>query len=175
MNSKAMNMFLSEDNVKKHLEHLRTFKLKYSILEKSVPELKDKEIKEILRLNLSRDIKEEALRLLWYIKSHEIFFDSFTENPKRSESVEKHFMSRERLVYDIFVIAKDRDHGFLYVYSDWQGTPHIAVSDGNEGAYMKFEPKLCIDLYEHTYFSDYGFNKDKYLRNALMYLDTGRL
>nr|MBE6545613.1 hypothetical protein [Oscillospiraceae bacterium] len=175
MNLKAMNMFLSEDNIKKHLEHLRNEKLKYSILEKSVPELKGKSINEISRANLSRDIKEEALRLLWYIRSHETFFDSFTVNPKRSETVEKHSSSRERLVYDIFLQAKDREYGFLYVYADKQGAPRIAVSDYNEGVYLRYEPILSIDLYEHTYFSDYGFSKDKFLRNALMYLDTGRL
>ena len=49
MNLNAMNLFLSEENIKRHLEHLRTQKLKYSILEKSVPELKGKSIKEILR------------------------------------------------------------------------------------------------------------------------------
>ena len=175
MNLKAMNMFLSEDNIKKHLEHLRNQKLRYSILEKSVPELKGKTINEIYRMPLSRDIKDEALCLLWYIRSHETFFDSFTDHPKKSETVEKNFSSRERLIYDIFLKAKEKNCGFLYVYNDRQGLTRITFSEKNDGAYLSFEPALCIDLYEHTYFSDYGFKKESFLRGALGYLDTGRL
>ena len=61
MNFKAMNMFLSEENIKRHLEHLRTMKLKYSILEKSLPELKGRSIAQIVRLGINRKLKDEAI------------------------------------------------------------------------------------------------------------------
>lgn len=175
MNFKVMNFFLSEENVKLHIEHLRTLRLKYSVLEKSLPELKGKEMTVIARSAINRKIKEEALELLWQIKSHELFFNSFAENQTWSEEIRKHNSSRERFVYDLLMEARGKDCGFLYVYPDRRKKLMTVYTDRFDGAFVKYEPRLCLDLYEHTYFSDYGFKKEKYLRNALMYLDTSRL
>ncbi len=175
MNLVAMNMFLSEENIKRHLEHLRTCKLRYSILEKSFPEIKSKRTREISRMYLSQEIKDEVLYLLWYIKSHECFFNSFCEVQLKSERVLKHFSSREKFLYDIYVAAKDKEHGFLYIYLDRRDRPKITFGGVDCGAFTRFMPILAIDLYEHTYFSDYGFMKDKFLNNALIYLDIGKL
>lgn len=175
MNFNAMRLFLSEDNIKNHLEHLHTQRLRLSILEKSVPQIKGKTITEIWRMGIDRDIKNEASSLIWYIKSHECFFNSFTETPERCKRLEKHYSSREKFLYDLFMMANDRDCGFLYVYNDMQGKPQTVYSTGNDGAYIKFEPILAIDTYEHTYFTDYGYNKERFLRNALAYLNTGLL
>ena len=175
MNLKAMNMFLSEDNIKRHLEHLRTQKLRFSIIEKSFPEIKRKEMNEIVRLNISKDVKDEALSLLGYIKAHECFFDSFTEIPKRSDEIMKHYASRESFIYNLYTAAKDKKYGFLFVYKDKYGIPRFVFSEENEGAFLRYEPLLAIDLYEHVYFNDYGFAKDKYLRSALEYFDLERL
>lgn len=175
MNINAMNMFLSEDNIKRHLEHLRTQKLRYSILEKSIPELKGKKMTDIARMGLDREIKEEALHLLWYIKSHECFFNSFCEVQLKSENVLKYYSSREKFLYDVCLEAKNKDHGFLYIYLDKKGRPQMTFCTESGGAFIKYTPLLAIDLYEHTYFSDYGFKKDKFISNLLMYLDVGRL
>ena len=42
MDPKAQNSFLSEANIKEHLSYLKTLKNKFSIIEKSYPELKGK-------------------------------------------------------------------------------------------------------------------------------------
>ncbi len=175
MNINAMNMFLSEENIKRHLEHLRTQKLKYSILEKSFPELKSKGMADISKMNIGRDIKEEAMNLLWYIKSHECFFNSFCEVQLKSDNVLKHYSSREKFLYDIYVLAKEKEHGFLYIYLDKREKPKMTFSSSEDGAFVKYNPVLAVDLYEHTYFTDYGFKKDKFLSNMLMYLDVGKL
>ena len=70
MNLKAMKMFLSEENVKKHLEHFRNLRLRFSVLEKSIPELKGKDISAVSKLSISRKIKDEALELLWPIPGY---------------------------------------------------------------------------------------------------------
>lgn len=175
MNFKVMNLFLSEENIKRHLEHLRTLRLKYSVLEKSLPELKEKTMADVGRLGINRKIRDEALEILWLIKSHELFFNSFTKNPIWSDDIRKHNSSRERFVYDLLIETKGRDSGFLYVYPDRQKRLLTVYTDRFDGAFIKYEPRLCLDLYEHTYFVDYGFKKERFLRNALMYLDTGRL
>ena len=175
MNLKVMNLFLSDENIKKHLEHFRTFKLKYSVLEKSVTELKGMCISEVFKSNFGKEEKTEALTLLWQIKSHELFFKSFSEAPRWNDEMKKHFSSRDKFLYDILCEANDVSGGFLYVYKDRQQNIRIIFADEYDGAFVKYEPMLCLDLYEHTYFADYGFNKEKFLKNALAYFDTGRL
>lgn len=174
MNFKAMNMFVSEESINKHLEHLRSYRLRLSILEKSLPELKGKEMWQIIRSGLGREVKEEALGLHWYIRAHECFFNSFTEAPKRSELINKYYSSRERFVYDLYLEAMKKEYGFLFVYID-RGVPKRVFATAYDRALIKFSPILALDLYEHTYFSDYGFSKDRFLRAALMYFDTARL
>lgn len=170
-----MNMFLSKDNIKRHLEHLRTLRLRYSIIEKSFPELKGKMIKEILRMSIDKDLKDEALSLLRNIKSHECYFDSFTELPKRSDEVIRHYSSREKFLYDLFTEGKEKEYGFLFVYIDKYGIVRYSFSTQNDGAYLRYEPILAVDMYEHAYFNDYGFAKEKYLKTALEYLDLDML
>ena len=175
MNFKAINMFLSEENIKRHYEHLRTLRLKYSVLEKSVPEVKGREIKDIATMSINRKIREEALSLLWNIKSHELFFNSFIENPMWPEDIRKHNSTRESLAYEIFMESKDKNCGFIYVYTDKHKKLLISFSNLYDGTFLKYEPMLCIDLFEHAYFNDYGFKKEDYIRAALNYLDTGKL
>jgi len=175
MNIKAMSFFLSEDNIKEHLEHLRYLRMKYSILLKSIPEIQGKDIGSLLRTAIDRKAREEAIELLWQIKSHELFFNSFAENPTWGEDVRKYNTSRERFLYDILMEVKDKSFGYLYVYKDKQKRLLTDYSDRFDGAFAKYEPLLCIDLYEHTYFLDYRFKKEKFLRNALAYFNTGGL
>lgn len=173
-NIEALKGFLSEENIKRHFEYLRNLRLKLSIHEKSEPSLIGKSISEVSRMPLMADHREEVLRLKWRIKAHECFFGSFSLSPRSSELVNNHFCSRERFVYEIFLEAMKTEHGFLFVYLD-KKRPRIVTESTGGGAFIKYEPILAVDLYEHTYFNDYGFRKDRYIRNALMYLDTEKL
>ena len=175
MNIKAMTMFLSEDNIKKHIEHLNEQRLKLSILEKSAEGLKGKSLSEIIKLDLNKDIKTEAINLLWYIKTHELFFDSFSEEQKRCKSVERYSGSAQSFGYYIYTEAMKYNIGFLFVYLNCKGRPVARYSDGFDGAFVKYEPRLVIDLYEHAYFADYGFKKDKFLSSAICRLDLSKL
>lgn len=175
MNFEAMNLFLSDSSIKRHLEHLRGERLRYSILEKSVPELKGCSMSEIVRLSINRDIKDEAISLLWYIKAHECFFNSFCYNQSMGDGGMKHSLSKEKNIYEIYTEALSHDYGFLFVYPDRQGNPRIVFAEKSDGAFIKYEPYLAIDLYEHTYFLDYGFDKKQFLKNSLIYLDISSL
>ena len=175
MNLTAMNAFLSETNIKKHLEYLKNLRLKYSILIKSIPELCEKEIYELPRLNIDRQAKQEAISLLWEIKSHELFFNSFIgDNLEHRERLYRK-TSIDRLIYDIFSFAKDKCNCFIYCYNDERKCLKLKHSNVYDGAFIKYNPVLCIDLYEHCYFNDYGFKKESYLRSMLSWLDIYKL
>ena len=171
MNFKAINCFLSEDNIKEHLEYLRLLRLKYSVLVKSFHELEGKNIIDIYKTTLNRRVREEAVNLLWKIMSHELFFNSFEENA----SIRKQSVVIDRLIYDIMTEAQEKNYGFLYVYKNKQNDVTYMLVDHFDGVFIKYKPLLCLDLYEHTYFLDYRFKKDRFLRNALTYFDFGRL
>ena len=175
MNYKAMNMFLSEDNINEHLDYLYKLRLKYSLLVKSIPEIKGKNIVDLLRSGINRKIQEEAIDLLWQIKSHELFFDSFAINTSFNASKKINNLSYERFIYDFLIESKCKDLGFMYICKGKNGQIVTKYSYSFDDAFIHYEPILCIDLFEHTYFLDYRFNKEKFLKNALVYFDIGRI
>ena len=148
MNFKALNTFLSEENIRRHEEYLNSLRLKLSILEKSDPTV----------MRIGSQIRREVAELALEIKSHEKFFDSFCLDQRTGH---------EQIKYEIYCQAMRREYGFLYIYYD-RG---IKLSFDMPRA----EKCLCIDLYEHCYFLDYGFKKDKFLKNCISHLDLARL
>ena len=148
MDFKALNSFLSEENIRRHEEYLNNLRLKLSILEKSDPSA----------MRIGSQMKREESELIREIKSHELFFDSFTREQRAGH---------DRVRYEIYCRSLEREYGFLYIYYD-------------RGIKTSFDmPRvgkcLCIDLFEHCYFLDYGFRKDKFLKNCISHLDLARL
>lgn len=148
MNYKALNMFLSEENIRRHEEYLNTLRLRLSILEKSDPSV----------IRAGSQMKREESNLIKEIKSHEFFFDSFTQEQRAGHD-------RER--YEIYCRSMEHEYGFLYIYYD------RGIKTGFD--MPRVEKCLCIDLFEHCYFLDYGFKKDKFLKNCISHLDLARL
>lgn len=171
MNFEGLNCFLSEDNIRRHREFLNTARLKLSILNKSDGRLKGITLGEAKRLRGDRSLREELCSLLWCINSHEAYFDSFRVNPyvnPRKKSIS------EKLLYHIYSLGMNRDYGFICISAEGDNVK-LSFSDGNNRLDNFDDKILCLDLYEHAYFLDYGFNKDKYLKNAISHLDIGRV
>lgn len=175
MNFKAMNMFLSEDNIKRHIEHLRTLKLKYSIIEKSNPIIASKSMREVATTKMRFEDREEVLNILWQINAHECYFNSFSDNPKRCNKLKEYYSSPERFIYEVYMQAEKASDGFLFLHLEKNGRPIVSFSDNGRAAFIKYQPVLALDLCEHAYFCDYGFRRDKYIRSALTYFDLARL
>ena len=161
MNFEALRMFLSEENIRRHEEYLKTLKLKLSILEKSDERIKGRGIDCLRRMALDRYLKAEAISLIKKIRSHECFFDSFETNTGRAAGAEK-------LLYDVYAFANNEETGFIYIYKDSRGVKLTKE-------FVDKPEMLCLDLYEHCYFLDYGFQREKFLRNAIGYLDVARV
>lgn len=175
MEFNSLRLFLSEENIKRHVDHVNTVRLKYSILEKSEPSIVGKSMYEISKMNISSDIKCEAINLLRYIRSHRVYFESFCEKSGKSDALIKSYASKESFLYSLYELARKETSGFLYVYKDRHGKVFASIDSNDIGAFIKRQPILAIDLFEHSYFCDYYFNKERYLRSALSHLNISKL
>ena len=166
MNIDAMTNFLSKDNLALHLSYLNTFKLKLSILQKSDPKIADMD-----SYCGSKVLRRDALKLKSEIDAHEVYFNSFSDKAFKCDFLKKYYSSKEAFCYDVFVQAKECESDFLFIGKGKYGKPEIFLrGDGS-----RFTPCLAIDLSEHSYFLDYAFDREEYIRRAVSYLDLSRL
>lgn len=175
MNTEAMTKFLSRESISAHVEHLKNEQAKYRVLEKSIDGLNGKTISEISRISLPREEKAEIMKANVYIQAHKCYFSSFTEEPKPSSLVRKYYGSEDNLCYELFLLSREASQDFILISLDGRG--RLKVTTLSECPYepLYYDVRLALDLYEHSYFSDYGFNRDNYVRSALASLDLSRL
>ena len=163
--------FFTSESIEKHKEYLRQKKLKFSILRKSVPQIEGRSIVEIDRMQVAPDIKSEALELLYEINMHEIFFSSFYSDKAycASERIRQIYKNEAEFLNRLYRAALETEYGFIlaYVYKS-----RVRISKGSIKDLIRGYggPMLAIDLCEHSYYPDYGFDKEKYLLTSLPYL-----
>ncbi len=167
--------FLTEENIAMHKEQLRLTELRYSIITDSIPILKSVNIKEIRRQKISNRDKLDAERLLGDVLAHRRFFSSFSpQGGKDHPYIRRFFGSLSSLQNRMYELAMSQDIGFmaLSVYHD-----QLWVDYARDGAelFIRAEPILVIDLWEHAYFYDYGFDRERYLLRAITHLDFDKL
>ncbi|MBQ2876816.1 MAG: hypothetical protein IJE25_07385 [Clostridia bacterium] len=175
MNTEIMRAFLSEETIKTHLEYVRQTRLKYSIYEKSIPEIKGAPLRKIYGSKFSEQIKKEILPYIISIKSHELYFSSFCERPRPCPEIKEYYSSAAAFLYEVREAALDIDHGFLYIMRDRSGKPVFTSDPHPQGILRNSPPTLAIDLSEHAYFSDYSFDKRRYLAAMLPRLDLSEI
>lgn len=167
--------FLSEENVNAHKEYHRSLRLKYSILEKSIIGIKNKTPREIIRQKLKSDDKREVLGLLSEIILHDVFFSSFGYGEDFSlQTLNETFGSRAAFLFKLLSDGMKLKYGFVCAYSDKEKI-WVDSSSDMKNLTVGFIPAVAIDVCEHAYFSDYGFDKERYLRAAISRLDLSRL
>lgn len=169
----SMRTFLTEENMLIHKEYMKTLRLKHSISEKSFPEIKDKSIFEIEKMRLPISSKEEILENLKDYLSHEIYFRSFSQNIIAPDVIKMRYSSPEAFLYEIYLLASEKNQGFIYVFAGNKGVPEIMHSDDIKR--MKCMPRLALDISEHSYFLDYRFEKDRYIRSAISNMNLSLL
>ncbi len=170
-----MTEFLSDDSILMHKEYVRISRLKYSIIEEDIPQIKGKSIKEINRLNLSSTDRECINKLLPEILLHELYFTSFSHVKYQTMGcISKKYRNTADILNSIYKSAIGTDHGFVALCCIKADLEIICGSN-----YMDFftsgEPVISVDVCEHAYFSDYGFDKERYLINALPYLNMEKV
>ncbi len=171
----GMLTFLSRDNIMLHLSFLEKLKLKYSILEKSYEGIKGKTLVQIPKLRIPIDVREEAIATLSEIESHNLYFSSFSDKTYVCKEIREYYSSEEAFLYEIFEEAVKSKGNFLFVCRDGRGKPMIFSDKSFAELYQKYKPLLALDLCEHSYFIDYGFDREEYLRRAVGKLDLLKL
>ena len=62
--------------------------------------------------------------------------------------------------------------GWVWLVSERNGGPHIAITRDNEAVALdSVQPILAIDMWEHAYFLDNQFDKEKYLDAWFSFID----
>ena len=177
MKREGLNTFLSSENIEMHCRYLKQLRLRLSIIRKSYPELLcGDQITSFRRI--TRRIPDEAVtdakRLIYDIKMHEAYFNSFTTRKEKCQSLKRQFSSEEAFRYEIYDLIKNEDHGYAFAYIDEKG--RIKFSLLKEFPVSETPtPLLAIDLCEHAYFYDYLFDKDTYYRRAVESLDLRKI
>ena len=169
--------FLSCHSIGSHCEYLNTLRLRLSVFEASYPCLVGADNKKIARLSLPRGEKERVLALRADILAHEVFFDSFVkcgEPCPQSGIIGEQYGSEARFLYGLMTLARD-ESGFLLIYLNRHGRAEAYAGADYRGIALRHNVKLAVDLFEHAYFTDYGFDKEKYLSKALSMLNLSRL
>lgn len=170
-----MTEFLSEENILLHQSYMRNLKLKYSILEKSIEGIKGKKMSQILRMRIHGRDAKEILDLLPEIELHELYFSSFANKKNSSSSaVRLKYKSEGAFLNELYRLGMSIDHGFVIANFRMNRIETFVLNDFT-AAFTLGAPMLALDVCEHAYFSDYGFDKNSYLINALTYLDLGKI
>ncbi len=172
----SASAFLSKENILMHKGFLKNSKLLYSVFEKSYPRLKGLSAAEINRLNISANLKKEAIEKKTNIEVHELFFNSFSEKRVRCPEICASYGSEANFLYEIEKSANEiEDSAFIVIYVTSNKEPAFYCGKRFSNLFIKAYPCLAVDLWEHAYFTDYGFDRKKYIRSALSYLDFSKI
>ena len=164
MDKASLLEFLSERNLQLHSEYLENCRMRLSILEKSGYSIGGKSYPELFRARLG-GARDEILPFAREVYLHELYFDSFGMVGECAECLKSSYRSVAGFLYELECAAMAADGGFLLVT---RGKSGVSISH-NTGITSRLcaEPRLAIDLAEHAYFLDYGFDKLSYVRSAL--------
>lgn len=163
--------FIHEDSLARHLDYVNKSRLRLSILRKSLPMLDGKSVYDMMGMHLDADVAEECIPLAADVELHEVYFSSFSQ--KRflsSPHIRSLFGSEAAFLNMLYREAMGLPYGFVSVGRNGKRVDVIACQRAEEHAYRR-RILLAVDVCEHAYFSDFGFAKDEYLKEALSYLD----
>ena len=169
-----MHIF-SEDSHNAHLQYLRDLRLKLSILEKSEPRICGLTPRQILRCRAKADLRRDAAVLSSEILLHDISMRSYREGGNVDCAlIRNSFGSAASFVYEASRLAIACKAGFLALYLEG-GRVVLRTSMDDVSLVTLGDPLLAVDLWEHAYFTDYGFDKRRYLSAILPILDSSLL
>lgn len=176
---------LSYESVKAHYEGIyKTMRGKYTLNLKScginTPEYPPRFYKKT-----DRELKRDLYYYGFAVYAHEMFFNSLTEFssgytcPKErfGSKIRENWSSYDSFLYDFTETAlKMRGPGFVWAALDCSGGRLLILSNSGYEAFdiKRYIPLFCIDMFEHSYYIDYYFDREKYLKNCLRIINYAR-
>ena len=145
----GIECFISEESLRVHKEYLSVLRMKKQACQTRREE---------------KQIENE-------IRSHELYFDSFRQDCVPCSRIKAGFASENHFCFLLSEYIKNVGSGFLYIYP----MPHSPFVGYGIAQKHLLRAVLAIDLCEHAYFIDYGFDFSAYVRAALSHLDFSRL
>ena len=162
-----MRNFLSDEAIRRHREYVETLKRAYSFYQNGIPELSTASPAELSRRKYRE--KERIVALYNELRLHEIFFNSFrTEGEEYPNGFSPTELSTLRYrLYDTCMSAKG---GFVILKRHGKEIRVEHVSN-----FETSDAELAIDMCEHAYFLDFGFDKTSYIVSLIPKLRMSRL
>lgn len=165
--------FFSEIAVGEHLAYRRRLAARLSLLKKSFPGKEALGTEEILSARLF-GVQRQMLPLAREILLHDVYFSSFSEGKEKASPALRRYSSDAAFRYALLERARETRDGFLCIFSDRQGDARSAIASPPDFAFSVL-PCLAVDLAEHAYFYDFGFDREKYLVEAISRLNLSLL
>ena len=162
--------FISEINYLKHREAEQRDALRLSVLEKQLPAIRGRSATEIARLRKLGSEGAMIAELKASLELHRVYFASFSERKNTPSNAIKHsFGSEAALLNEMYTASMRSRFGFCALVGANSGLK-VCASENALDILLRGEPLLAVDLCEHVYYGDWGFDKEAYLRAALPHL-----
>ena len=113
----------------------------------------------------------ERKRIENEIRAHELYFSSFQRGHSPCQRIKDGYQSENRFCFLLSEYIKNMRSGFVYIYPCVH-RPFVGFGTSEKELERAV---LAIDLWEHAYFLDYGFDFSSYIIAALAHLDFSRL
>ena len=109
---------------------------------------------------------------------HEMFWNNLSPNGggrpegELMEKIEEDFGSYENWREEFKAAASSASGWALLVYIPYTDELHnVAVDDHDDGAVWGAHPILAVDVWEHSYYHDYGPDRGEFVENVLDLVD----
>lgn len=165
--------FVSELSFGEHFAYRRRLAARLSLLKKSFPARESLDTREILTAHL-RGAERQMLPLAREILLHDVYFSSFSEGREKASPALRRYASDAAFRYELLQTARQARDGFLCIFSDRRGDVRSEIASPPDFAFSVC-PCLAVDLAEHAYFYDFGFDREKYLVEAISRLNLSLL
>ncbi len=167
----GIEQFISEGALKKHRDYAESVRLCEQV-KRSGKTFDDRSLMQLYRQRTKASVAPlyaDAVESF----SHTLYFSSFCMYPTVSDEFCGRFGGLTSFFHRLFTEACEA-RAFFYIGTD--AHEHLCLSD-DIGVFLRKNrlPALAVDVCEHAYFTDYGFDKIAYIRAAVGHLDVGCL
>ena len=114
-----------------------------------------------------RGLKQSEVSVMNAVQFHEMYFGNMAQSIKMSSYVEEHlvdaFKKKSSWEEDFFACGMSAKGWVVLGYDKVDKKLINVTSDAHDIYVVNVDPLLVMDMYEHSYFIDFGSSKGKYI------------